>query len=252
MTNSAPSPSTCYQVICDALMDTGKLGLGREPNSEQLSNGMRRLNKYVNWLQTQGAILWVQEDLAIQAPVLQAGVSAYPLGIGGVSTVPALSPIAKPRRVIEAYWTDPFPAATRRPIDVIARNIWDTYSTTTQQGTVVAVYPDKQKDQIICNLWQTPNPQAALGAVHLICDLQIPNFSQLTDTMFFPIEWALCLEWGLAHQLCTGMPQEVIERCKGMSEKYEADLLGWDQEDGSTTFQPDPRGGYTGKRVGRY
>jgi hypothetical protein len=234
------------------MADAGKLGIGREPSGEHLAANMRRLNKYVNYLQTQGAILWVQEDLALQAPVLQAGVSAYPLGIGGVVTVPALSPVAKPRRVIEAYFTDPFPAATRRPIDVVARNIWDTYSSTTQQGTIVAVYPDKQLNTIVCNMWQTPNAQAALGAVHLIVDLQIPNFSQLTDTMFFPSEWALCLEWGLADQICTGMPQEVVERCAVMSAKYETALTGWDVEDGSTTFQPDPRGGYVGKRVGRY
>lgn len=252
MTTAAPMPNTCYQIICDAMVDAGKLGQGREPKSEALAENMRRLNKYVNYLQTQGAILWVQEDLSLQAPVLQVGVSAYPLGIGGVATVPALSPVAKPRRVIEAYFLDRFPAATRRPLAVIARNDWDTYSSTTQQGTIVAVYPDKQLNTIVCNLWQTPNAQAILGQVHLICDLQIPNFSQLTDNMFFPSEWALTLEWGLADQICTGMPQEVVERCAGMSLKYQTALLDWDQEDGSTSFQPDPRGSYTGKRVGRY
>lgn len=252
MTTSAPIPSTCYQVICDAMVDAGKLGQGREPSGEALAENMRRLNKYVNYLQTQGAILWVQEDLSLQAPVLQAGVSAYPIGIGGVATVPALSPIAKPRRVIEAYYVDPFATQTRRPVEIVARNIWDTYSTTISQGTITSVYPDKQLSQIICNTWMTPSAQEALGQLHLICDLQIPNFSQLTDAMYFPSEWALTLEWGLADQICTGMPQEVVDRCAAKSLYYETALLAWDQEDGSTTFQPDPRGGYTGKRVGRY
>jgi hypothetical protein len=252
MTTAAPIPPTCYQIICDAMVDAGKLGIGREPDGEHLATNMRRLNNYVNYLQTQGAILWVQADLSIQAPVLQVGVSSYSIGVGGVVTVPALSPVAKPRRIIEAYFTDATPNATRRPLAIVARNDWDTYSSTVQQGTIVAVYPDKQLNTIVCNLWQTPNAQAVTGQVHLICDLQIPNFSQLTDNMFFPVEWALTLEWGLADQISTGQPQEVVERCAGMSLKYETALLGWDQEDGSTTFQPDPRGGYTGKRVGRY
>ena len=252
MTVSAPVPPTCYQIIQDAMVDAGKLGKGREPSSEALAENKRRLNNYVNYLQTQGAILWVQEDLSLQAPVLQAGVSAYSIGIGGVVTVPALSPVAKPRRVIEAYYVDPAASQTRRPLGIVARNDWDTFSTTTQTGTIVSVYPDKQLNAIICNLWMTPNAQAALGQVHLICDLQIPNFNSLTDTMFFPSEWALTLEWGLADQICTGMPQEIVDRCEKKSMLYETALVGWDQEDGSTTFQPDPRGGYVGKRVGRY
>src|SRR5579863_9542349 len=100
MTTSAPVPRTCYQTIQDAMVDAGKLGKGQEPSSEALAENMRRLNNYVNYLQTKGAVLWVQEDLSLQAPTLQAGVSAYPIGLGGVVTVPALSPVAKPRRVI--------------------------------------------------------------------------------------------------------------------------------------------------------
>lgn len=250
MTVSAPVPQTCYQILVDAMVDAGKLGKGREPNSEDLAENMRRLNKYVNYLQTQGAMLWVQADLALQAPVLKAGISQYPIGVGGVVTVPALSPIAKPRRIIEAYFTDI--NLTRRPLGIISRNEWDTLSTTTQQGTVVSIFPDKQLSTVICNLWMTPDALAATGAVHLIADLQIPNFSQLTDNMFFPSEWSLTMEWGLANQICTGMPQEIVDRCGMMSEKYETALLGWDVEDASTSFQPDPRGGYPGRRVGRY
>lgn len=250
MTTAAPIPTTCYQTICDAMTDAGKLGQGREPNSEQLAENMRRLNKYVNYLQTQGAMLWVEEDLSIQAPTLQAGVSLYPIGVGGVTTVPALSPVAKPRRVIEAYYTDS--NTTRRPLGIVSRNDWDTYSTTTQQGTIVNVWPDKQLNVININLWMTPDSQAATGAVHLICDLQIPNFSMLTDAMYFPSEWALTLEWGLASQICTGMPDEIVERCEKMSMLYETALLGWDQEDASTRFQPDPQGAYHGRRIGRY
>jgi hypothetical protein len=252
MTTSAPVPSTCYQIICDAMVDAGKLGQGREPNSEQLAENMRRLNKYVNYLQTQGAILWVQEDLSLQAPTLQANVSLYPIGVGGVTLVPALSPVAKPRRIIEAYFIDSTASNNRRPINIVSRNEWDSYSTTTQPGTIVSIYPDKQLNTINCNLWMTPSAQQATGFLHLIVDLQIPNFAQLTDNMFFPSEWALTLEWGLADQISTGMPQEVVDRCATKSVLYESALLNWDVEDASTRFQPDPQGQFSGRRVGRY
>jgi len=252
--SAAAAPSTCYQVICDGMKDAGKLGEGREPTGEQLAENMRRLNKYVNYLQTQGAILWVQEDVALKAPVLQAGKNAYTFGpLGDVTS------ISRPRRIIDSgYFLEPN-SLSKRPLSMISRNEFNTLSTTVQQGTITSYYVDKQLQvpstpglSMVVNLWMTPNAQAALGEVHLVVDGQIPNFSNLTDTMAFPPEWALCLEWGLADQICTGMPQEVVDRCASKSLSYEAGLLNWDVEDASTTFQPDPRGGYSGKRVGRY
>lgn len=251
--SGAATPSSCYQIICDAMIDSGKLAMGREPSGEALAENMRRLNKYVNYLQTQGAILWVQEDVSVAAPILQAGVSAYTLGpLGSVAL------FSKPRRVIEGYYVDAT-SKSKRPLDMISRNEFNSLSTTTQQGTIVSFYVDKQFQvpptpgaNIIVNLWMSPDAQAVTGTVHLIVDGQIPNFSSLTDTMAFPPEWALCLEWSLADQICTGMPQEIVDRCATKSLYYESALLNWDVEDASTTFQPDPRGGYPGKRVGRY
>lgn len=249
--SGAPVPQTCYQVISDAMVDAGKLGQGREPNSEQLAENMRRLNKYVNYLQTQGAILWVQEDFGIGAPTLQAGVNLIQLGpTGSIITSIGQKLFAKPRRVIEGYYTDL--NNTRRPLGLMSRQEYDSLSTTTQQGTITSFYPNKQFNNIDVFLWMTPDAQAATGTVHLIVDLQIPNFSFLTDPMVFPPEWALTLEWGLADQIATGMPQEVIDRCANKSALYEAALLNWDQEEGSTRFQPDPQGIYHGHRIGRY
>lgn len=244
--STVPVPQTCFQIIMDAMVDAGKLGAGREPSSEDLATNMRRLNKLVNYLQTKSAVLWVQEDISIQAPTLQAGVNVYALGPTGVVTVPPIASSGKPRRVIEAYYRDV--NASRRPVEVIARQVFDTYSTTVSQGPITAVYPDKQFNNIQVYTWMTPDAQAALGQLHLICDLQIPNFAAVTDAMVFPSEWALALEWGLAAQLCTGQPQSVIERCEKYASFFQEELCNWDVEDGSTTFQPDPRGQFVGKR----
>lgn len=229
---SAPVPQTCYSIIQDAYTDSGLLGEGDEPDSEMLANGMRRLNKIVNYFGTKGIKLWVQEDLAIMAPILQAGVSFYSAGPTGTVVM-----FAKPRRAIEGYYTDV--NKTKRPLLLLSRQEWDTLSTTTQPGTITAFWPDKQFNNVGINLWMTPDAQAATGAVHIIWDLQLPNFAMLTDTMVFPAEWALTLEWGLAGQLCTGQPQPVIDRCMLNAERYQQELEDWDVEDASTKFQPD-------------
>jgi hypothetical protein len=154
--------------------------------------------------------------------------------------------MAKPRRIIEAYYTDS--SQVRRPLILMGRMEWDNLSTTTQQGTIVQYYVDKQLLTLNLYLWLIPDAQAASGAVHCIIDQQIPNFSAVTDQMAFPPEWSLTLEWGLAHQLSTGQPQAIIDRCKENWMFFENELVDWDVEDASTRFEPDQRGRFVGRR----
>jgi hypothetical protein len=66
--------------------------------------------------------------------------------------------------------------------------------------------------------------------------------------MAFPSEWALTLEWGLAHQISTGQPESVIERCESNWQYFEMALEDWDVEDASTRFEPDQRSQFVGRR----
>jgi hypothetical protein len=238
--SAAPSAQTCDEIITDAMADAGLIGQGDSPNSEDFATNMRRLNKLVNYLQTKGLKLWVQQDYGLTAPLLQTGVGLYTFGPAG-SVV-----MTKPRRVIEAYYADS--NQNRRPLIVLSRNEWDTLSTISTKGTVTGYFVDKQQLSLNINLWLVPDSTAATGTVHFIFDRQIGNFSQITDTMAFPPEWALTLEWGLAHQLSTGQPQSVIDRCKENAFFYQAELEDWDVEDPSTSFQPDQRTQFTGRR----
>lgn len=235
---TSPKPGTAYEVIRDAYQDAGLLGEGDEPNSEAIVTAKRRLNKLINYLQTRGIKLWVQEDIAI-CPV--EGVRQYQLGPTG--NVPML----KPRRVIEAYYSDGF-AENRRPLIMMSRNEWNSLSTINTLGTITSFYVDKQQDSIKINLWLIPDAIAAMGQVHLIVDQQIGNFNQITDEMNFPPEWALCLEWGLAAQLCTGQPSEIVQRCTQNAMFFQTELENWDVEDASTFFQPDPRAQFSNFR----
>lgn len=245
LASAPPVPLTCYQTIQDAYFEAGKIGLGEEPKSEMLVNGMRRLNQMINYFQTRGIKLWVQQDVSIAAPVLQTGVGVYTMGPTGTVVL-----FSKPRRVIESYYTDL--TANRRPLtQILSRNEWDTLSTTTQKGQITSIYVDKQLGNLVINVWMVPDLIAAQGQLHLITDMQIPNVSMLNDQMFFPPEWSFTLMWGLAYQVSTGQPQEVIEKCKYNADKYQEELEGWDVEDAPVTFQPDPRGAFVGRRFNK-
>ena len=239
--SAIPTASTCLEIIMDAMVDAGYLGEGDEPNSEELATHMRRLNKYVNYIQARyGLKLWVQEDYSL---TMTQGQSLYTFGANGTQVM------AKPRRIIEAYYADS--NQNRRPIIMMSRNEWDTLSTITTQGTTTAIFVDKQLLTVNVNVWLVPNATAVAGRLHLIIDQQVPNFAAVNDQMAFPPEWALVLEWGLADQISSGQPQSIIELCKANAEKYLSELEDWDVEDASTVMQPDQRGQYVGRRFAR-
>lgn len=241
LASTGPVPHACQTILNDAYFDAGYTEEGQDVNSEQSANGMRRLNKLVNYLQTKGLKLWVQTDFALQAPTLQAGVSLYTLGPAGTVVM------TKPRRVIEAYFTDGS-SQVRRPLISMSRNEWDTLATISTQGTITGYFPDKQQLTLNINLWMVPNANQATGIVHLILDQQIANFAQLNDSMQFPPEWQLALEWGLADQISAGQPKAIIELCKFNADKYITELEDWDVEDPSTRFTPDSRSLFVSRR----
>ncbi len=89
-----------------------------------------------------------------------------------------------------------------------------------------------------------PDAEAATGTAHLLLQVQATNFTNLTETMNFPIEWRMFLRWALAEELSTGQPTTIMERCSNMCSKYREALEAWDVEDAPTQFTSDQRGQY--------
>ncbi len=54
----------------------------------------------------------------------------------------------------------------------------------------------------------------------------------------------MALRWGLADDICTGQPGEIMRRCAERAKAYREALEDWDVEDAATQFQPDPQGGF--------
>lgn len=219
-----------YRVIDNAYHESGLLEDGQEPDSEQISKGMIRLNDLMSLWQTQGLKLWLQSDLPI---TLVQGLSPYTLGTTGNIVM------TRPTRIIEAYYADS--NQVNRPIFVYARSDWDTLSQRNVQGPLNSIFVDKQVPYLIVNVWQLPDAQTALGKLHLIIQQQQPVAVALTDNLLFGPEWFLALIWGLADQFTTGQPQAVINRCQQKAVEYRTMLEDWDVEDASTTFVPDSR-----------
>lgn len=231
---TTPALNTPYSVIYMAYRDAGLTGAGQDPDSEQLAEGMKRLNTLTNLWQTQGLKLWLQFDLPI---VLTAGVNNYTLGPTGTISM------VKPTRIIEAYYVEQG-STSQRPLIMLSLNEWDTLSTRISTGAINSYFPKKEATLISVFFWLTPDAQAATGTPHLIIQQQQQNVISLTEDMVFPAEWFLGLEWGLANQICTGQPKAIMDRCAVMATQYRTALEDWDVEDAATRFTPDTRSMY--------
>lgn len=233
-----PGPATFntpMRTITYAMRNAGKLDQEADPTPSQYAENLNRLNDLINYEQTQGLKLWLDQDISIAAPTLVAGTALYTLGPSGTVVL-----AGKPLRVLQGYYVDS--SNNRRPIEPpMAREEYYRLSNVTSQGAITSYYVDKQQNTLNVYLWNTPDVQAALGTVHLIVQTQITNMVSLTDALSLPQEWFLYIQWALAEQLATGQPVTVTSHCEQMAARYRVGVEGWDVEDASTRFTPDSR-----------
>lgn len=225
---TAPVLTSPQRIIQDAMEDAGLLQEGDTPNSEQFAKHTRRLLDVINTLQTEGIKLWTQTD---QSVTLVSGTRDYTMKLGGSVN------ITRPMRVLQGYYLDS--NSVRRPITSLSINEWLQLSTTTQEGAISQFFVQKQVSQLTVSFWLTPDDEAATGTAHLWIQQQIANFTNLYDTIDFPMEWMIGLRWLLAADICTGQPQTIVDRCEGKAAIYKKILEDWDVEDVPTRFAPD-------------
>lgn len=232
----APVLGTPFAIISDAMEDAGLLMEGTAPNSEDVAKYSRRLLKMINFWQTQGLKLWLDVDQSITLTSGKGGQgNPYTLGSGGDVDM------AKPLQVLQAYYLTTA-SGQRRPVTPLSWNEWLLLANTTQTGEISQYFVDKQPTLLRVHTWLIPNAAAAAnGTLHLLLRGQVTNFTNLTDVMNFPTEWALALEWGLADLISTGQPTAIVQKCAANAMQFRAALEDWDVEDTSTTFQVDAR-----------
>lgn len=230
---TTPSDNTPLSIVTDGYFNAGLLQEGDTPNPEQLVRGMRVLTRLINTWQTEGLKLWLNVDTPV--PLL-AGTQTYTLGPAG-SVV-----MTRPMRVLDGYWLDPSDVKT--PLVGLSWQQWTQLSPLTNEGALNSYFVNKQQLTLDVSFYQTPDAVAAAGVAHVILQIQVAQFTNLTEEMNFPIEWGLALTWGVADELATGQPSAVIERCAGKAMQYKTTLENWDVEDVGTSFAPDSRGQY--------
>lgn len=230
---TTPADNNALAVITDAMYDAGLLAEGTQPSSAALATNMRKLRDIINYAQTQGLKLWTNLDLSV---TLTAGTGLYKLGPtadGGTVDM------TKPLRVIEGYYL--FANGTRQPLVPLS---WDDYIKLSQVNTTGAInsyFVNKQQLTLNVFFWLIPDATAATGTAHVLIQQQITNPVSTVETLNFPVEWRMYLRWALAHDLASGQPQAIIDRCARMFAFYSEALEGWDVEDAPTQMTPDPR-----------
>lgn len=230
-----PAVNTASVIITDAMRDAKLLAKGKTPSSDDFVEYGRKLLKYISFLQTQGMKLWLLSDQAITMTAGKGGIgNPYQLKPGGDVDM------TKPLQVLQGYYL--YTVGTRRAITSLSYNEWLLLSPTNTTGLVSQYFVDKQQTSLNVYTWLIPDStEASGGTLHVLLRTQVTQFTNLTDTLAFPIEWALTLEWGLAAEICSGQPQAVIQLCQGNAEKYRRALEDWDVEDSPTVFQLDQR-----------
>lgn len=235
---TTPALNTPYAIIDAALRQAGRLSEGATPTPEQYASCMGDLQRIINFRQTQGLKLWLQEDLSI--PLVQ--------GQGGVGNPYTLTPsgsvnMTKPLRAQQGFYLDS--SQNRRPVYPLSWDEWNRLSQVSQQGAVSQYFIDKQATSLNAYTWLIPDATAATGQMVLMLQQQVTNPISLTETMNFPLEWNIALVWALADERATGQPAEIMTRCAQKATFYWDALENWDVEDAPTSFAPDMRqGGY--------
>lgn len=228
---TAPASNTPNSIISDSMGEAGLLREGTNPTPEQFAKYLRRLIDLINVWQTQGLKLWLNVDTNVP---LTAGQMTYTFLPGGNVDM------TKPLRVLEGYYL--YTATnSHRPLTPISWNdlvmLGQVGTLTGNQGTITQYFVNKKQTSLEVTFWLCPDStEAANGSVHLLLQVQVTNPTMLNETVTFPIEWRLPLVWGLAAEICTGQPQDVIARCEGKANVYRQMLEGWDMEDAPTRF----------------
>lgn len=227
---TTPNTNTWQGIVYDAMQDSGLLRGGAQPSSDDYVKHGRRLLDLVKLWQQKGIKLWLLLDQSI---TLVSGTASYTLGPGGSIIT------AKPIRVEQGYFLDS--SNNQRPLFPLS---WDEYlrlSQVTQQGAINQYFVDKQQSNLVVKFWPVPDATAATGTAHLLIRRQATTFIELDETLNFPDEWRIALRWGLADEICTGQPAEIMNRCATKAAIYLAQLEDQDVEDAPTRFEPDTR-----------
>jgi len=233
---ATPVSNTAYGIINDAMVDAGLMGEGQRPNSDQLATYLRRLSDIIYLWQTQGLKLFLQEEVNVP---LVTNQSNYVLGPSGSTPTPDVI-MERPGQVLMGYVLNT--SNIRRPLVLISRYDWERLSQIVgNSGTINSFFADKQDTYVNLHVWPAPDATEAANSAYFLMRTQAAAPISLTAQTSFPQEWRIALRWGLADDICTGQPSEIMARCNQKAVAYRQALEDYDVEDADTRLQMDIR-----------
>ena len=184
--------TTPNDIITLALRDSGVLGVGQAPQSQDIADGLRRLNMMLaQWNRKRFLVFHL---LDISCPC--TGAQTYTVGPGGDFNTP------RPDKLEAAYLRQTYiasPNNTDWPLKIIQS--YEDYSRicVKYQGNIAyGVFYDAAFPTGILRPWPLPSN---LYEIHLIVKAQLASFTELNQDYNLPPEYEPALHYGLCARL---------------------------------------------------
>lgn len=164
---------TGRDIVTGALRELGVLGLGREASGEQASEGLDRLNRWINSLALERAVMQTRVRTVKD---LTATTSVYTIGAGGSINLIRPNFIEDASLILDDTVSQP----TETPIRVYHDQEWAQISHKTLPGVPEGIYYDRSYQDGLGLLYIYPVPATAVMQLVLYTPKAANTFSNLT------------------------------------------------------------------------
>lgn len=201
---------------------------GGAPEPYQVRDAAETLNLLLKSLQTQGVLLWVQEDIELS---LVKGKQTYTIGPSGY---------LDRSRPLRAYSFRRRDISTKEDTQITQYSKSDYAALTNKSDTGVPTiaYYERSITQGNISVW--PVPDNSKYKLIFTVDSQLQDFDASGDTAHMPsyaynyFVWALAAELGSEY----GLPLDEISLFEQKASIYKADLLDFEEEEDGFQIVP--------------
>lgn len=228
------------EVVREALRLIGVGVTGETLSSEELSDGLKVLNRMIKAWQADGIQLWKRTTLSVP---LTDGKKTYTLGAGGdVDT-------NRPLKILSAVRENTNGGVAE--MEQLAYEDYWNLPSKDSKGIPVQFFFNppvpNNSDLADLTLWPTPDSNAASDwTIELVVQTPLEDIDNGTDDLDFPPYYEEALVYGLAYRMSPeyGLSLQERQLLRADTKETLERAHGFDVEWGSTYFQPD----YEGKR----
>lgn len=188
-----PAPSTVLQLLTDALMDAGIIGIDEAVEQPVLNRAYRQANRLLAQWNNKRFLVYHLKDYSF----VSTGSTDYSVGRGLNFDI---NP--RPDRLEYAFLRQIQPSVGQQidwPLDIITA--YEDYAAITLKtlGTFSrSIFYDTDWPNGTLKPW--PVPQASIYEIHILVKDSLVQFPSLQSPILFPPEYEAALEWCLARR----------------------------------------------------